>query len=218
VAAGVSQSNSERQRRRPLAVPSPGRQSYLLRRGPADRSRRSGQLVRVLEDWSPVDPGTVPLLSRAPAGPGHAARPHRYDPHGARLGAVQTFTPEPLHEELSGVARRAGCPARPRSAAQPPRAAGALARAGPRFSAGWAAAELAQFPAGQGMRCWRAALEPVYVQFAAIEVHLLPFQVGHFRCAHAVPVGHEHHERISTTTSATARRPPLCSYRSAGHR
>lgn len=29
-------------------------------------------------------------------------------------------------------------------------------------------AELAQFPAGQGMRCWRAALEPVYVNLAPV--------------------------------------------------
>jgi hypothetical protein len=29
-------------------------------------------------------------------------RPHRHDPHGARRSIGQTFTPEPLHEELIG--------------------------------------------------------------------------------------------------------------------
>jgi hypothetical protein len=39
-------------------------------------------------------------------------------------------------------------------------------------------AELAQFPAGQGMRCWRAAFEPVDVDLAPVEVDLLPLQIG----------------------------------------
>jgi DNA-binding transcriptional LysR family regulator len=37
---------------------------------------RSGQLVRVLEDWVAIVRGTVPLLFRAPTGPGRVARPH----------------------------------------------------------------------------------------------------------------------------------------------
>ena len=61
---------------------------------------RSGQLVRVLEDWSP-SLRIVPLLSRAPAGPGRVARPHRHDPHRPRLGAGQKFTQEPLYQGLS---------------------------------------------------------------------------------------------------------------------
>jgi DNA-binding transcriptional LysR family regulator len=55
---------------------------------------RSGQLVRVLEDWSP-DRGTVPLLSRAPAGSCRSARAHRHDPH-LELEAGQEFAPEPV--------------------------------------------------------------------------------------------------------------------------
>ena len=61
--------------------------------------------------------------------------------------------------------------------------------------------ELAQFPACQGMRRRRAALEPVDVNLAPVEVDLLPFQIGHLRCAQAMPVGHEHHEGISTAMS-----------------
>ena len=47
---------------------------------------RSGQLVRVLKDWSPTIEGLVPLLSWAPAGPCRSARAHRYDPRSPRDG------------------------------------------------------------------------------------------------------------------------------------
>ena len=58
---------------------------------------RSGQLVRVLEDWSPIVRGIVPLLSRAPAGPGRVARPHRHDPHRP-LEAGQELAQESIYE------------------------------------------------------------------------------------------------------------------------
>jgi hypothetical protein len=67
-------------------------------------------------------------------------------------------------------------------------------------------AELAQFPASQGMRCWRAALEPVDVQLAPGEVDLLPLQVGHLRGAQAVAVGHQDHERVSIAVPVAPRR------------
>jgi hypothetical protein len=56
------------------------------------------------------------------------------------------------------------------------------------------------------MRRRRAALEPIDVELASVEVHPLPLQIGHFRCAQAVPVGHEHHERISTAVPVAPRR------------
>src|SRR5262249_33005022 len=45
--------------------------------------------------------GTVPLLFRTPAGPGHVTRPHRHDPRRARRRADQTPSPESLHQGLS---------------------------------------------------------------------------------------------------------------------
>ena len=67
-------------------------------------------------------------------------------------------------------------------------------------------AELTQFPASQRVGGRRAALEAVDVQFAPVEVDLLPLQIGYFRSAQAVPVGYEHHERISTAASVAPRR------------
>ena len=53
-------------------------------------------------------------------------------------------------------------------------------------------------------RC--AALEAVDVKISLQwRVDLLPFQVRHFRCPQTVPVGHEHHERISTAVPVAAR-------------
>ena len=51
-------------------------------------------------------------------------------------------------------------------------------------------AELAQFPAGQGVRALDAALEPIDVELAAVEIDLLPFQVGHLGSPQAMAVGH----------------------------
>ena len=48
-----------------------------------------------------IDRGSVSLLSRASAGPGHFARPHRYDPHRPRLGTVETSTPKPVYQGLA---------------------------------------------------------------------------------------------------------------------
>src|SRR5712691_1759547 len=71
-------------------------------------SRSSGRAVPALGAADPhtgglvaLVRGTVPLLSRAPAGPGHVARPHRHDPHRPRPGADQAFTPEPFYQGLS---------------------------------------------------------------------------------------------------------------------
>jgi DNA-binding transcriptional LysR family regulator len=54
---------------------------------------RSGQLIRVLEDWSPTIEGL--FLCRA-------ARAHRHDPH-VKLEAGQEFTPEPVRGALGVV-------------------------------------------------------------------------------------------------------------------
>jgi DNA-binding transcriptional LysR family regulator len=54
---------------------------------------QSGQLVRVLEDWSPSF-----------AGPGRIARPCRPDPDNARLCTEQAFTAEPFYQGLNEFA------------------------------------------------------------------------------------------------------------------
>ena len=61
---------------------------------------RSGQLVRVLEDWSPTVRRIVPVLSRAPPGSGHITRPHRHDPLRP-LEAGQELAEESIYEVLS---------------------------------------------------------------------------------------------------------------------
>ena len=55
---------------------------------------RSGQLVRVLEDWSPTIEGLF-LYYPGPAGTRRSARAHRRDPH-VELEPGQEFTPEPV--------------------------------------------------------------------------------------------------------------------------
>ena len=69
---------------------------------------RSGQLVRVLQDRSPSFEGMFLYYPEEPTSPGHVARPHRHDPHDPRLGTVQTFTPEPFYQGVSGSNHRAG--------------------------------------------------------------------------------------------------------------
>src|ERR1700736_798896 len=77
-------------------------------------SPRSGRLVAIVRR-------IVPLLSRAPAGPRHVARPHRHDSHGPRLGAGQAFTQEPLRRELSASrSREAGALGRAPAPEPPP--------------------------------------------------------------------------------------------------
>ena len=62
---------------------------------------RSGQLVRVLEDWSPSFEGLFLYYPGHRQVPAASARAHRHDPHGPRLGTDQAFTPEPFYQGLS---------------------------------------------------------------------------------------------------------------------
>jgi hypothetical protein len=66
---------------------------------------RSGQLVPVLEDWSPTLEGLFlyyPGHRQVPA----TARPHRHDPQRPRLGHDRTLTSEPFYQGLSEPNRR----------------------------------------------------------------------------------------------------------------
>jgi DNA-binding transcriptional LysR family regulator len=69
----------------------------------AEMFLRSGQLVRVLADWSPTLEGLF-LFYPGSAGAGRTARLHRHDPHGSRRRTSRAFTREPVHGELRGGA------------------------------------------------------------------------------------------------------------------
>jgi hypothetical protein len=62
---------------------------------------RSGQLVRILEDWSPSFEGLFLYYPGRRQVPATLRALHRHDPHGPRLGAGQTSTPEPFYQGLS---------------------------------------------------------------------------------------------------------------------
>jgi hypothetical protein len=51
-------------------------------------------------------------------------------------------------------------------------------------------------------RC--ATLEPVDVEFGAIEVDLLPLKVDHLGGAQSVPVGHQHHQAVAGAVADAA--------------
>ena len=65
----------------------------------ADPFLRTGQLVRVLQDWSPFSRGSLSLLSRPPAGAGRATRPDRHAPRHPAVGPAKGLIEVPFAAE-----------------------------------------------------------------------------------------------------------------------
>ena len=69
----------------------------------ADPFLRSGQLVRVLEDWSPAFDGLFLYYPGPPASAGRAARPDRHAPQRPRVGTGQRLARESLRGRVNAL-------------------------------------------------------------------------------------------------------------------